>query len=141
MSAQALLAQREHGRQELIIKLTTKGASFLEASQVVSSLAEQGLQSDHRYASCCIQSKANRGYGPNHIRQYLNAKGVDSALVDSVMETIDIDWPAKARVVWEKKFGALAQDAKSKLKQKQFLFYRGFNSTDIERLFSELASK
>lgn len=136
--AQNLLARREHSKSELKNKLLTRGFEFADIVHVIEQMAQQGLQSDERYAESCYRYRAQKGYGPNYIRQYLKQKGVADEQIDVAEYQTDVDWQNCIKTVWTKKYLGAPMDAKSVHKQKQFLYYRGFDTELISHLFNEL---
>ena len=96
---------------------------------VLDQLAAENLQSDQRFTESFLRSRSNKGYGPDRIRQELREKGVDSALLNSALEALELDWVALAREVRLKKFGVeQPRDFKERARQLRFLNYRGFGS-------------
>lgn len=137
-AAQGLLARREHSSLELQQKLIRKDHDTNDVLVVIERLKEQGFQSDERYAESCFRSRAKKGYGPNFIRQYLQQRGISDSLAYDIEKNSDIDWLCCIRKVWEKKYLGAPQDIKSTAKQKQFLYYRGFDAELISQLFNDI---
>ncbi len=135
-AAQRLLARREHSQIELKQKLLKRDFDKQVIDEVLLRLIELGYQSDERYTSACLRSKANKGYGPNYIRQYLNQRGVSLRLIDESFNNCDIDWFESIEKVWLKKFSGMPEHIKDKAKQQNFLYYRGFDTELINKLFS-----
>lgn len=140
-TALRLLANREHSAQELGEKLSRKGYLFSEIQDILSHLKAENLQSDSRFAESYIRSRKRRGYGPNYIKQALAQKGVEPLLVNNVLDELAIDWSVEAYQVWLKKYGPpqKEQTAKDALKQKRFLYYRGFDGDIIASVFRRLS--
>ena len=88
-----------------------------------------------------MTQRSVKGYGPNYIRQYLGQQGISQSMITALFEQIDIDWFNCIERVWRKKFSVLPQDLKEKAKQQQFLYYRGFESEQIQELFEILKYK
>ncbi|MDG2375806.1 MAG: regulatory protein RecX, partial [Woeseiaceae bacterium] len=74
--AMDFLARREYGQEELVRKLTTAGFDADVVMVEVDRLAEEGLQSDTRFASSFVQSRINQGKGPVRIREELKERGL-----------------------------------------------------------------
>ncbi len=135
-----LLARREHSRQGLILKLGRRFARRAELmitqdhiESVVTTMAEQGLQSDQRYQDTFIHSRIKLGYGPLRIAQELRQKGVAPEELTAMLQSHDVSWHEQARLVKEKKFGKVrAADQKTKARQMRFLQYRGFGMEHIK---------
>lgn len=127
------LARREYGQRELVGKLLKAGFDAGIAGQAVERLSGEGLQNDRRYIEAFAQSRVNRGKGPVRLRADLRQRGVDSGLVDEVLNKLSIDWRELAREVRRKKFGpAMPRSFSDKARQMRFLQYRGFTQADIE---------
>ena len=137
-AAQGLLARREHSQLELEQKLTRKDHELSDVLMVIERLKEQGFQSNQRYAESCFRSRANKGYGPNFIRQYLQQRGISDSLAYETEKNSDINWFDCIKKVWEKKYLGAPQDIKSTDKQKNFLYYRGFDARLISQLFNDI---
>ncbi|MCP5089745.1 MAG: regulatory protein RecX [Gammaproteobacteria bacterium] len=131
--AMNFLARREYGHTELIRKLAEKGFERRAVDDAVGKLAEEGLQSDQRFAESFVQSRINQGKGPVRIRLDLGQRGIDAAAIEIALEDACPDWHQLAREIREKKFGrALPADFKEKARQMRFLQYRGFEQDHIQ---------
>ncbi len=149
-----LLANREHSRSELRRKLLrlaraqslkerqALGDAAAEAADTVAAtdltasvdalldwLQAQGYLSEARFIESRVNARAPR-YGNLRIQQELSQHGVapDEASRLALKQTE----LARARLVWQRKFGQLAQDAAGRARQMRFLAGRGF-STDVIR--------
>jgi len=130
--AMDFLARREYGQAELLRKLSDKGFRHDIAEQAVLRLAEEGLQSDIRFAESFVQSRINQGKGPVRIRLDLKERGISDAIVEVAIEEADADWRAMAHAIRRKKFGATEPaDFREKARQMRFLQYRGFEPDQI----------
>ena len=130
------LAQREHTREELRLKLRRDGYPPIGIEAVIADFHERGLQSDARFAEVFSRSCASRGYGPRRIRQNLRLRGVsdeDAAGLDS------LDWEARIAQAHGRKFGDLPPHAlEDRARRERFLIRRGFSGDQIRRLFHRL---
>ena len=135
-SAMDLLARREHGRAELILKLTKRYSSVPEIIEAqVDRLRQEGLQSDSRLAEAFIRARANRGQGPIKIKAELRRKGVDDSVISSAFETSEYDWFALVSDVASRRFGDTPPaDAKERARRGRFLLQRGFSTDHIRSL-------
>ena len=78
--------------------------------------------------------QARKGFGPKKIEMELYSKKVDPMLIGNAIEGYE-SWIENAENVLKKKFNSMKPtDYKSKMKQKQFLFNRGFSTQIIERI-------
>lgn len=127
------LARREHSRLELEQKLAQRFPDCRElVAQVLNSLAEEGLQSDARFAESYCRAKMNRGYGRLHIENALKAKGVDPGCFRQAIHDLNPDWFELAVDALKKRFGHQPpQDFHEKARRMRFLQYRGFSSDQI----------
>ncbi len=130
------MARREHSESELRQKLGRRGLDSDAISLIVAQLKEQGLQSDRRFAGSYIHSREHKGYGPRRIAQELRARGVAAEIIEGALAESAIDWSVLAAKLREKKFGpALPVDYAARMKQSNFLNYRGFTSEQIRAVF------
>ncbi len=133
------LARREHGRQELLTKLTKFGFDANVADDAIAQLIDDGLQSDQRYVEAFIQSRIQQGKGPVKVRADLRERGIKDGLIDSGLAAAGQDWNALAREVWGKKFGPdQPVGFKEKARQMRFLQSRGFDAGQIQAAVSAL---
>lgn len=126
-----LLARREYSVSELTIRLSSKFDPEL-VEQVVDALAQQGLQSDHRFADNLVRGRISQGHGPIRIQSELKQKGIASDLIQQVLEENPVDWFELALSTYQRRFGEHhASDLKVRAKQLRFLQYRGFSLDQI----------
>ena len=131
------LARREHGRAELTARLEKAGFDPDIASDAVAQLVEDGLQSDERFVEAFVSARINRGKGPVLIRAELREHGIGDPLIDAGLARSGADWPALARAVRHKKFGAeVPGDFATKARQMRFLQSRGFEGDHIRAAVS-----
>lgn len=138
IAAMDLLTGREFSRAELATKLNKRFDNHPSIEEVLVKIAEEGLQSDKRFAEAFIRSRIYRGHGLARIRQDIRQKGVSDELVDRALEEADIDWYELARDVATRKFGCrVAADQREKAKRMRFMQYRGFNYDQIKYALDE----
>lgn len=131
------LARREYGREELAVKLENAGFDPDLVRDAVERLADDGLQSDRRYADSFVQSRINQGKGPVRIRQELKERRLAASSIDTALAEADCDWFELARAVRARKFGPeLPGDFTEKARQMRFLQYRGFDAGHIQAAVS-----
>lgn len=137
-TAMDYLARREHSEQELTRKLTARGFGEVLVETAVAELVVDGLLSDARFAEAFVNSRFQRGSGPQKIRMELRERGVAAELVSLSIEAFDDQWGQRVRAVREKKFGAaLPGDFKERSRQMRFLQQRGFTSEQISAVFRD----
>lgn len=131
--AQQLLAQREHGTQELIRKLSYKHPNCLDwIEEIVAELSDSDWLNEVRYVQAFIRKEIGLGHGQHHIQQALQQKAANAEVVGQCLQEADVDWLELAVAVRVKKFGAALPKAASDVaKQMRFLNYRGFDSDTV----------
>ncbi len=126
-----LLSRREHGAGELARKLQQRGVSREQAVETIAELAEQGWQSDTRFAEQFARDHAARGDGLLKIRAALQSRGVPEQLIAEALKTLDVDWLLSACVARSKRFGTdIPTDGAEQARQQRFLMTRGFSASD-----------
>jgi len=134
--AMDFLARREYGQDELARKLAEKGYQRSVVDGVLERLADEGLQSDTRFAESFVQSRINQGKGPVRIRIDLGQRGIRDGVIEGALEEAGCDWYELACQERVKKFGvAVPDDFKEKARQMRFLQYRGFEQDHIQSAF------
>ena len=127
------LSRREHTLDELRAKLAARDIDLPDIEATVTTLADEGLASDERFAESFVASRLRRGQGPVRIRIDLERKGVSAELIRTHVEEADEDWVARAIEVRSKRFGDTPPVAfRDKARQARFLQYRGFTSEQIQ---------
>ena len=130
-----LVSRREHSQYELIQKLNKRFPESMPIiEEVVKKLVINNILNDERFAEMYLNSRARKGFGPKKIEMELNFKKVDSSFIAIAIAEYE-SWTENAQNELLKKFkGVKPTDYNSKMKQKQFLFNRGFSSQIIERI-------
>lgn len=137
-TAMDYLARREHSEQELVRKLGGRGFDAAVVAVVVADLKADGLLSDARFAEAFVNSRFQRGSGPQKIHAELRERGVDAGLISLCVEAYDDQWRQRIREVREKKFGAnLPGDFRERSRQMRFLQQRGFTADQISGVFND----
>lgn len=125
-TAFALLAKREHSRQELKSKLLLYGASPEELEPLLAELTGNDYQSDERMAGMLVRANMRKGRGPARIQQELKKHHIEAELAEEDIE--QVNWLQQAMELRMRKFGEeLPIEQKEKARQVRFLQYRGFN--------------
>lgn len=137
-----LLARREHSQKELLNKLLVKGLAKDDILAVIDELAQQGWQSDSRYAESYTRHHIQKGYGPIFIAYELRKNGIDAVNFEEIMQKMANSWMELLEQVYIKKYGHdLLLDRNEWAKRSRFLMQRGFSSTMISALFDHLNIK
>ena len=125
-TAFALLAKREHSRQELKSKLLLYGASPEELEPLLAELTGNDYQSDERMAGMLVRANMRKGRGPARIQQELKKHHIEAELAEEDIE--QVNWLQQAMELRMRKFGEeLPIEQKEKARQVRFLQYRGFD--------------
>ena len=130
-----LVSRREHSRHELMQKLDKR---YPETSpiieEVLNKLEGNKILDDERFAEMYLNSRARKGFGPKKIEMELYSKKVYSFFISNAVEAYE-SWLENAQRELKKKFkDQKPTDYQSKMKQKQFLFTRGFSSPIIDKI-------
>ena len=130
-----LVSRREHSRHELMQKLDKRyPATSPIIEEVLDKLEINKILDDERFAEMYLNSRARRGFGPKKIEMELNSRKVNSLFISNAIEAYE-SWLENAQTVLKKKFkDQKPVDYQSKMKQKQFLFSRGFSTPIIDKI-------
>ena len=130
-----LVSRREHSRHELMQKLDKRypnTTSIIE--DALDKLETNKILDDERFAEMYLNSRARKGFGPKKIEMELHSKKVDSFFISNAVKAYE-SWLENAQRELKKKFkDQKPTDYQSKMKQKQFLFTRGFSSPIIDKI-------
>jgi regulatory protein len=127
-AALGLLARREYSKAELRERLGRKSELSQGAIEgLLAELAAEGWQSDERFAESFMNSRIAQGKGPLRIRQDMKLKGLDSDLIDVMLDRDSSLWRDLAKSVLDRKYSnANIVDAKEKARRLRFILSRGF---------------
>ncbi len=149
MRARALqcLARREYSRAELRSKLLPYARADEDGEQqppinldaLLDDLTARGWLSDARAATQLLHARRSR-FGTQRITHELRQKGIAEELISAALPELKDSELEAARVVWQKKFGTLPQDAREKAKQARFLQSRGFAMDVIFKVLRQSTS-
>jgi regulatory protein len=132
------LATREHSRAELERKLAAhlpedgQDAGREALARVLDELTAKGFISEARVAESVLNRRAAR-WGDARVLDELRAKGLSAGAVASAAGRLRATETARARQVWQTRFGAPPQDAAERARQMRFLAGRGFSGDAIRR--------
>lgn len=131
-----LLAQREHSRAELERKLAAFEAVPGTLAQALDALQDKDFINEQRVVDSVVHRRAPR-LGAGRVRQELERKGLDREAVASAVAALASTELARARDVWQKKFGGTAAvDAADRARQMRFLASRGFSGEVVRRVLN-----
>lgn len=134
-----LLARREYSQLELITRLALKGFVKTQVQTIVENLANQGLQSDLRFAQSYARTRFNKGFGCLKVQYELQQRGIKEFDLHAVIVENFGDELTLINQVYHKKYAnnheITTQEA---LKRQRFLQQRGFSVALIQSLFKSL---
>jgi len=133
----SFLARREHGVEELRVKMMLKGYNDQVLNQVLTDLIQENNLSDERYVEMMFRYHFGRGQGPRKIINLVRQVNVNEGLIQKAYHEFEGDWFESAVNERQKKFGDWGGDIKEKSKQTRFLIGRGFEYEQIEPTFSD----
>lgn len=131
--ALAMLARREHTRAEMTRKLSPHCEFPEQIEQLLDALAARGWLCEARFA----ESRANtlkRKFGSRKIEHDLRSRGVSVEVVERTVEQARSQELENCRAAWQRKFGALPQDAAERGRQMRFLAGRGFSAEAVHQV-------
>jgi regulatory protein len=129
------LSRREHSRTELARKLAPHTDNPDELHALLDDLQARGWLSDARYTEQIIHARQAR-YGSRKIAYELREQGIDDSLISASLAALKDTELARARGVWEKKFGQPPTTEQEKAKQIRFMQSRGFGWGVIVRVIA-----
>jgi len=129
------LSRREHSQQELRKKLLPFAESEQELADLLLKLEKQGWLSNERFAEGLARRKSDR-YGSLKIVDELKQNGVELETVDRLKAQLKQTDAQRAWNLWDRKFGAPAEDQKNKAKQMRYLVSKGFPLEVVSKIVS-----
>jgi regulatory protein len=125
------LARREYSRAELVSRLSAKGVDGDDIHRVLGDLADEGLQSDARFAEIFVRSRIARGQGPVRIRVDMGQRGIAESLMMLALEAESPDWRSLACEALAKRFDGPGATPRERAKRERFLAGRGFEFDQV----------
>ena len=119
------LSMREHSRLELRRKLSKHAQEGDDVDALLDFLEKNNWLSQQRFSESLIHRRSAR-YGNSRIVAELQSHGVNGEALQELKGALSDSEVARACEVWQRKFGAVAQDADGRGKQMRFLMQRGF---------------
>jgi regulatory protein len=132
LKARALryLSQREHSRLELARKLQPYVQEGDDLEALLQQLEANKWLSQERFSESLVHRRAGR-YGNSRILAELSSHGIEGEAIAELKTSLAGDEAERALAVWQRKFGAVAQDAEQRARQTRFLLQRGFSQRAI----------
>jgi regulatory protein len=131
--AMRLLSQREHSRLELERKLKPFEEAPGELAEALDFLQAKDFINEQRVVESVVNNRS-RKLGASRVRQELQAKGLPAEAIAEAVQDMRGTELARAREVWQKKFGEPPADPAARLKQVRFLVSRGFATEVVRRV-------
>nr|WP_244816134.1 recombination regulator RecX [Caballeronia sp. Lep1P3] len=131
--ALAYLSRREHSRAELSRKLRPYVQEADSLETVLDSLERDGWLSNERFVESVVHRRASR-MGGSRIISELKRHAVGEALIGETADKLAQTETARAKAVWEKKYGVAPETPAERAKQARFLAARGFSSGTIGKI-------
>ncbi|MFC7289591.1 recombination regulator RecX [Herminiimonas glaciei] len=133
LKARALryLSAREHSRQELGRKLARHAQEGDDVEALLDTLEAAKFLSQSRFSESLVHRRAAR-FGNSRILSELKSHGIDPDSLSDIKANLESDEFARARAVWERKFGTVASNQEDRAKQMRFLMQRGFSHRAIQ---------
>ena len=128
-----LLSGREYSRLELERKLVKFEEEPGSLAVALDDLQAKGFISEQRVLESVVNRRASK-LGASRIKQELQGKGLDPQAVADAVNALRATELARARDVWQRKFGQAPEDAGQRAKQMRFLAGRGFGGDTIRRV-------
>jgi regulatory protein len=128
-----LLSGREYSRLELERKLVQYEEESGSLAVALDDLQAKGFISEQRVLESVVNRRASK-LGASRIKQELQGKGLDPQAVADAVSALRATELARARDVWQRKFGQAPEDAGQRAKQMRFLAGRGFAGDTIRRV-------
>ena len=133
--ALAILARREHSRDELAKKLAPLTEDSAEIPELLDDFERRGWLSEARVVEQVMATRRRR-FGSRRITQELREKGLSEDAVAGARESLKAGEVDAARAVWRRKFPNPPVDARDKARQMRFLQGRGFSLDTIRKVIS-----
>ena len=127
------LSRREHSRLELRRKLAAHAESQDALDKVLDELEAARLLSNQRFAESLVHRKADR-FGSAVIRHALRSHALESAIVENQVASLEQTELARARALWERRFGEPPDSPQARARQIRFLMARGFRADVVRRV-------
>ena len=137
----ALCSRREYCRKDILKKvMTALDGDAAKAEEVVGKLVEERYVDDRRYAAAFARDKASiAGWGAAKIRYMLAAKGVDSEIIASALEEVDVSRAdARLEKLMENKARSLKDDPQRRMKLIRFGVGRGYGYEEVSSMIDRI---
>ena len=132
LKARALrfLSMREHSRLELGRKLARYAEEGDDVGALLDFLEKNNWLSQERFTESLVHRRAAR-FGNSRIMAELQSHGVGGDALKEIKSGLADTELARARELWERRYGTVATDPAERNKQIRFLMQRGFSQRAV----------
>ena len=130
-AALKLLARRDYSRSEFISKLTSTEFGKDDVEAAADWCHEQGFLNEARFVESASR-RLGAKFGAKRVAYTLRQKGVAEDQISVAVLTLNESEQDRARALWIRKFGKVAESADEKSKQIRYLQTRGFSFAIIK---------
>ena len=134
-AALRLLSRRDYPRSEFINKLTSAEFDKADVEAAADWCQAQGFLNETRFAESTSR-RLGAKYGTQRVAHTLRQKGVSEDQVSVAISTLKESESDRARALWTRKFGKVAESAVEKSKQIRYLQSRGFSFAIIKNVIA-----
>jgi regulatory protein len=137
------LSMKIHTEKEVLQKLHEEGFGSECAERVVSELKAIGYINNKLYAQKYIFDRSKlKPMSKKRIKQELLLKGIESEIIDEVLEDWNVEDSAVAENLLKRKFGKYdLSDEKVLKKAYMFLMHRGFSHDTIQEAVRNISGQ
>jgi len=137
LKARALgyLSRREHSRTELRRKLAPHAESAEEVDALLDWLEGENWLSNTRFAESVVHRRAGR-YGTARLMQELKTHQLSEETLSDVKVQLQSTEAARAKALWDKRFGRPPVDLAERAKQVRYMMARGFPRSMVSRIIA-----
>lgn len=124
------LSMREHSRLELGRKLSRYAEEGDDIEALLDFLEKNNWLSQERFSESLVHRRSAR-FGNSRIMAELQSHGLDGEALKEVKSGLAGTEMARARELWQRRFGTVATDPAERNKQMRFLMQRGFSQRAV----------
>lgn len=124
------LSMREHSRLELGRKLSRYAEEGDDIEALLDFLEKNNWLSQERFSESLVHRRSAR-FGNSRIMAELQSHGLDGEALKEVKSGLAETEMARARELWQRRFGTVATDPAERNKQMRFLMQRGFSQRAV----------
>ena len=128
-----LLGRQEYSRRELTQKLQQREATDEFIENLLDWCEKHNFINEQRYCEGFVRKHIFKCHGLKRIQSEAMSKGIYRALLETVVDELEIDWFELAQEAYNKKYSTTPANLeyKEKAKRVRYLMYRGFSYDQI----------